>query len=252
MTIYAIGAVNGDYEALVKLLEQIQFNHVQDQLWFSGNIVNHGPKSLEILRFVKDLGRSAVAVLGYQELRLLAIAEGVMAEQDDDKVSDILAAQDRDQLLKWLYQRPFLHHQANYTLVHGGIPAEWSLSQARTFAIEAESSLVMGNHKTFFENIFADTPNRWHPKLRGWKRLRFIVNALTRISYCDDSGRCDFNGAKPNDSYTPWYQHPNRMMAKHTILCTNTLGIINADTPTVIPLSNNNNALYCLALPSNS
>ncbi|MGR9044546.1 MAG: symmetrical bis(5'-nucleosyl)-tetraphosphatase [Gammaproteobacteria bacterium] len=216
---YAVGDVRGNFQMLRHLLDQIRYEPEQDTLWFTGNLVNSGTDSLAVLRFVKDLGRRAVTVLGQQELRLLAVAEGVESKTSDDRFDDILAASDRDSLLKWLAQRPFLHHESNFTLVHAGIPAEWSLSQARTFAIEAESSLSMGNRKTFLENIAGDEPTRWHAKHRGWKRLRFIVNAFTRMRYCDDTGRLAFGAVETApEGYFPWYRMAGRAMAGKNIV----------------------------------
>jgi bis(5'-nucleosyl)-tetraphosphatase (symmetrical) len=217
MSTYAIGDVQGDLQTLLQLLDKIGFNRDQDTLWFTGNLVNRGPDSLAVLRFVRELGKQAVMVLGYQELRLLGIAEDVLPKSPDDVFDEILTAPDREALLKWLRQQPFLHHGLNFTLVHAGIPAEWSLSQAQTFAIEVESSLSMGGHKTFLENIFADDPTRWHAKHRGWKRLRFITNAFTRMRYSNEIGRLDFNvsGAK---GYVPWYQRHDRAMARQNII----------------------------------
>ena len=222
MTTYAIGAVRGEFQTLLKLLHTIQFDNSQDTLCFTGDLVNNGPDSLAVLRFVKDLGKQAVTVLGNQELRLLGIAEGVIAAQPEDVFDEILAAPDREALLKWLCQCPFLHHDLGYTLVHAGIPAEWSLSQAQVFAMEVESTLSMGSPKAFLENIFADDPTRWHAKHRGWKRVRFITNAFTRMRYLNDSGRLDFcaNGSPANqpEGYVPWYQMANRAMATHKII----------------------------------
>ncbi len=222
MTTYAIGDVRGNFQTLLRLLKEIRFDKAQDTLWFTGNLVNSGPDSLAVLRFVKDLGKSAVTVLGDQEMRLLAIAEGVQAKRAGELFDAILAAPDREELFRWLCQRPLVHHEANFTMVHAGIPAEWSLSQARTFAIEAESSLSMGNRKTFFENICGNSPSRWHAKHRGWKRLRFIVNAVTRMRYVNDIGRLDFSTEEPNqtqpEGYVPWYRLTDRAMAKQNII----------------------------------
>jgi bis(5'-nucleosyl)-tetraphosphatase (symmetrical) len=222
MTTYAIGAVRGEFQTLLKLLDMIHFDSAQDSLCFTGDLVNGGPDSLAVLRFVRDLGKQAVMVLGNQELRLLGIAEGVIAVQPDDHFDEILAAPDREALLKWLCQRPFLHHALGYTLVHAGIPAEWSLSQAQIFAMEAESTLSMGSPKAFLENIFADDPTRWHAKHRGWKRVRFITNAFTRMRYLNDSGRLDFSakgspGTQP-EGYLPWYRMADRVMATQKII----------------------------------
>ena len=222
MTTYAIGDVRGSLQTLVNLLDTIKFDQQQDTLWFTGNLVNGGSESLAVLRFVRELGKQAVTVLGNQELRLLGIADSVIASAAEDTFSEILSATDRDVLLKWLCQRPFLHHEMNFTLVHAGIPAEWSLSQAQTFAMEAESTLAFGNRKAFLENIFADDPTRWHAKHRGWKRVRFITNAFTRMRYCNYIGRLDFSTegthGSPPEGYVPWYGLNDRAMAKQNII----------------------------------
>ena len=236
MTTYAIGDVRGNFQTLLQLLDKIRFDPEQDALWFSGDLVNSGPDSLSVLRFVKDLGKHAITVLGHQELRLLAVAEGVEPPHPEDLFDEILAAPDRETLLKWLSQRSFLHHALNFTLVHAGIPAEWSLSQARTFAIEAESSLSMGNRKTFFENIIGDDPSRWHAKHRGWKRLRFIINAFTRIRYCNEIGRLDFSNENPPEGYAPWYRLTDRAMAKQNIIFGHASVPDNETVPGIFPL----------------
>jgi bis(5'-nucleosyl)-tetraphosphatase (symmetrical) len=236
MTTYAIGDVRGRFQTLSQLLEKVGFDQEQDTLWFSGDLVNSGPDSLAVLRFVKNLGKRATTVLGNEELRLLAIAEGVEPQRSGDVFDEILAAPDRDALLNWLYQRPFLHHGLNFTLVHAGIPAEWSLSQARTFAIEAESSLSMGNHKTFLENISGDDPSRWHAKHRGWKRLRFITNAFTRMRYGNEKGRLDFSATQP-EGYVPWYQLANRNMEKQNIIFSHWSGSDDQNVPGIFPLN---------------
>jgi bis(5'-nucleosyl)-tetraphosphatase (symmetrical) len=200
------------------LLDKISFDREQDNLWFTGNLVGNGPEPVEVLRFVKSLEKQAVAVLGDQDLRLLAVAEGLQAQQADDQFDAILAANDRDELLKWLRQRPFFHKDSIFTLVHAGIPAEWSVSQARTFAIEAESALGMGGHLAFLENTADDHPTQWHAKHRGWKRLRFITNAFTRMRYCHENGRLDLSTAPSTTDLLPWYRLPNRGTANQNII----------------------------------
>lgn len=257
MTTYAIGNVRGNYKTLLQLLDKLNFTKERDTLWFTGDLVNSGPDSLAVLRFVKDLGSKAIIVLGHQELRLLAIAEDVQPKDADDTFDEILAAPDRDGLLKWLRQLPFLHHEQDITLVHAGIPAEWSLSQARTFALEAETSLSMGNHKTFLENIFADDPSRWHAKHRGWKRVRFITNAFTRMRYCNTTGRLDFSApATPGsqlEELVPWYHLENRAMANQNIIFGRWPYLDNQSIPGIFPLdmvSTDNGSLSALEISS--
>jgi bis(5'-nucleosyl)-tetraphosphatase (symmetrical) len=154
MTTYAIGSVNGCYQSLINLLAKIQFNPENDTLWFAGNLINKGPESLAVLRFVKGLGKKAIPVLGNQEFHLLRVAEGFILPDADDTLAEILNAADRAELLKWLRQRPLIYHDSklNFTLMHAGIPAEWSFSQALTFAYEVESVLSLGNYRLLLES----------------------------------------------------------------------------------------------------
>lgn len=223
MKTYVIGDVRGNFQALEQILDQIGFDQAQDTLWFTGNLIGGGGDSQAVLHFVKDLGNRAVSVLGDEELRLLAVAQGVQVPGDVTAFDDILGAADSESLLKWLRQRPFLHHEHGYTLVHAGIPAEWSLSQAMARAMEAETSLSMSS-RAFLENIFgADRiPTRWHAKHMGWRRVRFIVHAFTRMRYYNDKGRLHFSSDDIDGMETkeliPWYLMADRAMANQKII----------------------------------
>lgn len=224
-------------------MEKISFDEEQDRLWFSGNLINGGPESLEVLRFVKGLGKKAVAVLGNQELRLLGLASGFMQADAGDTLDEVINAPDRDELLKWLRQRPLLHHDSklNFTLVHAGIPAEWTLSQTLTFSYEVESVLSGSNYAAFLENRKQDQTG-WHPKLRGWKRLNFICNAYTLMKYCNERGRLDFNAIGPvneqeNPNLLPWYRQPERITANLNIIFADDANFQDTDFHGVYPLA---------------
>ncbi|MGR9014801.1 MAG: symmetrical bis(5'-nucleosyl)-tetraphosphatase [Gammaproteobacteria bacterium] len=256
MTTYVIGSVKGCYQSLLKLLEKIQFDPDNDCLWFAGNLVNEGPESLAVLRFVKDLGKKAITVLGNQELHLLALAEGFDQAEAGDTLNEILNAPDRDELLKWLRRRQLIHHDSklNFTLVHAGIPAEWSFSQALTFAYEVESVLAQGHYLSLLENRAQDQ-SRWHAKLRGWKRLRFITNAFTLIKYCNRNGKLEFSasgaiGSQAED-LVPWYRLPDRLTSNLNIVFVDDANFEDDIFPGIYPLPTQDHlfALKLAAIP---
>ena len=66
-----IGDVQGCFDELQELLALIKFDPNCDQLWFCGDLIARGPKSLETLLFVKSLGPAALTVLGNHDLNFL-------------------------------------------------------------------------------------------------------------------------------------------------------------------------------------
>ena len=216
MAIYAIGDVQGCYDELMDLLEFIRFDPGVDTLWLTGDIVNRGPKSLAVLRFVKNLGDKAVSVLGNHDLHLLAIASGHSKLRKDDTLKEILKADDNEELLTWLRHRPLIHHDATLgvNLLHAGLPPQWTIEQARQSAREVEEVLRGNRFEKYFENMYGNKPVRWKPSLKGWDRMRFITNCFTRLRYVDSDGKLCLGAKGPIGSQPanciPWFQHPAR------------------------------------------
>ncbi|MDR3086993.1 MAG: metallophosphoesterase, partial [Azoarcus sp.] len=100
MATYAIGDIQGCYSALRHLLDACAFDPAVDRLWLVGDLVNRGPESLEVLRFVSGLQSAATVVLGNHDLYLLMVRAGLKhgGEDDDDTLSQVLAAPDCDEL----------------------------------------------------------------------------------------------------------------------------------------------------------
>lgn len=216
MPVYAIGDVQGCYAALEKLLAKIQFDPARDRLWFTGDLVNRGPQSLEVLRYVKGLGAHATCVLGNHDLHLLAVVAGTAKPRPRDTLDAILRAPDRDELLGWLRSRPLLHHddRLGYTLIHAGLLPSWSLADARRLAQEGETALRRVGAEAFFRHMYGDLPDHWNENLHGFDRLRVIINAYTRLRYCDSEGNMDLRPKGPPGSQPPgllpWFQIPGR------------------------------------------
>ena len=216
MATYAIGDVQGCFDELKQLLTQINFNSDCDQLWFCGDLVNRGPKSLETLRFIRSLEDNAITVLGNHDLHLLATAYGHKKPGKKDTFDELLQANDLTDLLDWLRHRPLVFHdtEKNMTLLHAGIHPNWSIKQTLQLANEVEQILQSDNHINFYKHMYGDKPFIWDESLSGWLRYRFITNILTRLRYCDEQGKPALNAKGAPGSQTkhllPWYEIPKR------------------------------------------
>jgi bis(5'-nucleosyl)-tetraphosphatase (symmetrical) len=217
MRTFAIGDLQGLHSMLMRLLERIGFDPEGDHLWFCGDLVNRGPDSLEVLRFVYRLGTRATVVLGNHDLYLLRVAAHPdPAPTLDPSLRPILEAPDRDELLDWLRHRPLLHHDPalGFTLVHAGLPPFWDLEQANARAQSVEAVLRGAHWKEALPALFGNEPDAWQEGLPTAQANRFTVNALTRMRYVTSTGKLDFRhkgspGTQPEGLY-PWFEIPNR------------------------------------------
>lgn len=217
MSRYAIGDVQGCYTELRDLLAQLKFSADRDRLWFVGDLVNRGPRSLEVLRFVRALGDNAITVLGNHDLHLLAVACGAHRKRKSaDTLDEIFAAPDCDDLLGWLITRPLAHYEHGDLLVHAGLVPQWTVDMALSLAREVETALYT-DPRMLFDNMYGDEPRRWSAKLDGTDRLRFAINVLTRLRLCTPDGEVDLKmKGKPPGKHSqlqPWFEIERRQSA---------------------------------------
>jgi bis(5'-nucleosyl)-tetraphosphatase (symmetrical) len=223
MATYAIGDVQGCHVELTHLLDLIEFDAARDRLWFVGDLVNRGPASLEVLRLVKGIGDSAIAILGNHDLHLLATAAGFARKRADDTFDDVLDAPERTDLLDWLRRRPLLHAEGGWLMVHAGLLPQWSAAKAQGLAHEVEAALRGPGYLKFLAKLYGGKPDAWDDALTGMDRLRVIVNAMTRMRFCTDRGIMEFHSKGETTQapigYAPWFDAPSRAYADHTIIC---------------------------------
>ena len=177
MAVWAVGDVQGCLEPLESLLQRIAFDPAADTVWFCGDLVNRGPDSLGVLTRVQELGAAAVTVLGNHDLHWLA---GHLGSED----SDIRAKAD------WLRRQPLAHYDEvlDCLMTHAGVYPGWDLEQTLARAREVEQALRGPGCEAFLGDMYGDAPNRWSDDLNGTRRLRTIVNALTRMRMVDERG----------------------------------------------------------------
>lgn len=257
MATYAVGDIQGCLNPLKCLLREVEFNPEKDVLWSVGDVVNRGPKCLKTLRFLYKMRDSLVMVLGNHDLHLLAVAAGIKAPSRSDTLDEILNAPDREELLNWLLHRPLLHQEHGYTLVHAGIPPQWTIKKARKRAREVEAALQSEHCIEFFRCMYGNEPAVWSKDLQGMERLRVITNYLTRMRYCTSDGVLDLEskGKQPNPctgKVSAWFSHPGRKAKNDKILFGHWASIEGqTDTPNAIGLDTGcvwggAMSLYCL------
>ncbi|KAF3977249.1 MAG: symmetrical bis(5'-nucleosyl)-tetraphosphatase [Methylococcales symbiont of Iophon sp. n. MRB-2018] len=222
MAIYAIGDIQGCYDDLLRLLEHIKFDDQVDQLWFAGDLVNRGPKSLETLRFVKSLHNAAITVLGNHDLHLIATSFEQRKPRKKDTLSPVLQADDSDELLYWLRHQPLFHYNDDFCLLHAGLPPQWDFATTKKMALTAEAVLQGDKHLKFFRVMYGNKPHKWTAYIKGMDKIRFIVNCFTRMRYCKSNGYLDFKhnnapGTQPSH-LMPWFTVPKRKSSKMKII----------------------------------
>lgn len=235
MSVWAIGDLQGCYDATQRLLERLRFDPATDKLWFCGDLVNRGGQSLETLRLVHSLRANSVVVLGNHDLSLLAIGERTPDEQRkvNTDLQRIVLADDRNELLTWLRMRELIHvdRELGWMMVHAGLAPKWTTDLAERHAREVEKQLHGDDYRKLFRNMYGDKPN-WSPQLGGYGRSRAIINVLTRMRYCTPRGRMAIEekggpGTQAQGLY-PWYEVPGRAERDLKIVCGHwsTLGLM--------------------------
>ena len=225
MSLYAIGDVQGCYDALCRLLEHINYDPAKDELWFAGDIVNRGPQSLETLNFIRSLGEGAQWVIGNHELHLLKLADGLI-EAPQSTLDAVLDAPNADALLEWVAQQPLLRvdHQRKLILVHAGLLPQWDIALADQLAEDVSRQLQNSNRKHFLSQLLnqKNIPALWEDSLQGIARSAITVNAMTSIRFCDNNGRMNFpantSPSQQSSKLYPWYTLDHKRDPNYTVL----------------------------------
>jgi bis(5'-nucleosyl)-tetraphosphatase (symmetrical) len=218
---YAIGDIQGCMASLERLLSLIDYRPLTDQLWLVGDLVNRGPRSLDVLRWARELDTSVTCVLGNHDLHLLARAAGAAGPKRLDTLDEVLAAPDCDRLIEWLRMRPLIHVDKTHVVVHAGLHPRWTIADAQARAAEIERELRAPSWRAFLTQLGGPTP-RWDDRLGGGDRWRAILAYLVRARTLRADGRAepDFDG-RPADAPTgciPWFAFKNAAWRTHTVI----------------------------------
>lgn len=216
MANYFVGDIQGCFTELQLLLDSVSFNPAKDVLWAVGDLVARGPDSLATLRFFEQLDNAGRVVLGNHDLNLLAIFAGVHRAKPSDKLAKLLEAKDGQKLIEWLRLQPLIQQlpQHNLVMTHAGIPPQWDITTAQQEADLVSQALQRDDYvEEVLQKMYTHTPEGWSEQLTGFERLRYCINALTRMRYLYSDGRLDFSLKTPpsqstHAELTPWFALP--------------------------------------------
>ena len=214
MSDYAIGDIHGCHDSLRALLARIGFSPDRDRLWFVGDIINRGPRSLESLRLVRSLSDNACVTLGNHDMHFLAVALGGHSPRPKDTLNDILEAPDCNELIDWYRQQNFAVYdeQRDLLMVHAGLPHLWTVADALRHGRELESVIRSDQAPHYFAAMYGNEPACWSDDLKGMPRWRAITNYFTRMRFLAKDGTLDFDAKESADAapegFLPWFRHP--------------------------------------------
>lgn len=225
MAHYVVGDIQGCYDPLAGLLDQVKFDPVKDTLFCVGDLINRGAKSLKTLRFLHSMGDSCQTVLGNHDLHLLSVFYGVRTLRSTDTLTKILDSSDAPKLVNWLRTKPLLivNKKRQFVLSHAGIYPWWTLQQAEKHAQDVEKILRDDTKCVkFLSRLYGNKPSKWHPDLGRIQRRRFTVNAFTRMRFCSPRGHLNLTesgySGKSRKNRVPWFQIENPSLHNYKVV----------------------------------
>lgn len=229
MATYAIGDVQGCFLTLRRLLDACAFDPGQDRIWLVGDLVNRGPRSLEVLRWARSLGDRLVTVLGNHDLHLLARALGSREAKESDTLDPVLAAPDADELLAWLRTRPLLHHEGGHVLVHAGLQPGWSVDAAEDAARELTSMISSPEAAALLASLRHRGAPAWSADLSAADRRTVALQTFVVMRTCTPDGRLCHGFTGPPEAAppgcAPWFDHEPWRQSEVTVVCGHWAGL---------------------------
>ena len=99
MSTYVIGDVHGCFDEL-----KISYNPSKDSIIFTGDLVNRGNQSLEVLEFCMKK-KSIDTVLGNHDVFLI---KSLLGKKSPKRLKNICIHKNKGKFLQWLVNKPFL------------------------------------------------------------------------------------------------------------------------------------------------
>lgn len=162
--------LHGEYKGMMKLLEHAQFNPVDDQLVFGGDLIDRGKESGQVVKEVKSLcdqhPETVKAVIGNHEemaywymeakSRMWLHHGGLETIQSFNAVFP--SEEEKDLYLNWLFQLPLYIEDESYVYTHAGLYPYDTLEQQEREILWMEESEFYSYPKEDLESLTNGKP----------------------------------------------------------------------------------------------
>lgn len=223
MADFIVGDLHGCFRPFMNVLEQAGFQPGRDTLWCVGDLIARGPDSAAVMDWCYQHQHCVRAALGNHDVHLLAIDAGIVSVKPKDGLDELLNHQQRGRWMHWLREQRFMYRLAGDQLVvcHAGIWPQWSLDQAEQLAGEVEQELRGSRYTDMLRRMYHNKPDRWSDALADIERLRFIINAFTRMRFVTSDMSMNLTAkmapADAPDTLQPWFVQRQQLFAQEEI-----------------------------------
>ncbi|XBC39859.1 MAG: symmetrical bis(5'-nucleosyl)-tetraphosphatase [Buchnera aphidicola (Chaetogeoica yunlongensis)] len=232
MSTYLVGDVHGCFNELISLLEKVSFNVGSDVLWLTGDLINRGPYSLEVLRLVISLGDSAKVVLGNHDLNLILLYKNIKKNKKLNTImKNLLKSEDIHDLIYWLRRQPLLivDQEKKIIMVHAGIYPFWSIKKSIYYSKKIEMILFNKNYDIFLNTLYSINDIKRDDfykysnlsRIKELKDLSFALKVFTRMRYCRPDKNLDMLCKKSPSKDTlpllPWFSINNESLNDYSV-----------------------------------
>ena len=217
MATYIVGDIQGCFNGLQRLLKKVNFSPRNDRLIAVGDLIGRGTQALETLNYLHSLEDSFDTVLGNHDLHLMAIYAGIRKAKPGDNLDILLASPNIKNHINWLRNKPLaLMADQNTLVTHAGLYPQWSIKKALKASLEVSEQLQSKDWKKCLTDMYGNQPAAWNKSLHGEQRLRFIVNAMTRMRFIENNVNLDFHCKTSPElapaHLSPWFKVHNEKL----------------------------------------
>jgi bis(5'-nucleosyl)-tetraphosphatase (symmetrical) len=174
MATYVVADIQGCYDSFIALLTKLSFSK-NDQLIVLGDLVNRGPKSAEVLRWMINHQNQVKLVLGNHDLHLIAYAEGAELHHKDT-IQDFFLKPDAMELIGFLRKQPLFYEAHDAFFVHAGLHPCWDLVEIRERNQEAQTVIQSAQGPKLLAALkkLDVSEHRWVESIAYFTRVRML------------------------------------------------------------------------------